>query len=79
MNITYLGHAGFCVETQASVIIMDPWLSAHGAFDASWFQYPKNHHMASFVQNILATSTKDKYLYISHEHRDHFDLDFLLF
>ena len=77
MKITYLGHAGFCVETPASFIIMDPWLSPQGAFDASWFQYPKNHHMADFVQHILSTSTKDKYIYISHEHKDHFDIPFL--
>lgn len=77
MQITYLGHAGFCIETKASLIIMDPWLSEYGAFDSSWFQYPKNHHMAGFVQSCLLNSNKDKYIYISHEHRDHFDIAFL--
>jgi UDP-MurNAc hydroxylase len=77
MQITYLGHAGFCIETENTIIIVDPWLSKEGAFDASWFQYPKNHHMADYVQNILMTSTKDKYIYISHEHKDHFDINFL--
>ena len=77
MLITYLGHAGFCVETSQSVIIMDPWLSKQGAFDAAWYQYPKNHHMSDFVQAILSTSKKDKYIYISHEHKDHFDINFL--
>ncbi len=77
MKITYLGHAGFCVETKSSIIIMDPWLSMQGAFDASWFQYPKNHHMSGYVRSILSNSKKDKYIYISHEHQDHFDLEFL--
>ncbi|KTD14633.1 CMP-N-acetylneuraminate monooxygenase [Legionella gratiana] len=77
MQITYLGHAGFCLETNSTVIIMDPWLSPHGAFDAAWFQYPKNHHMAEHVRKILNTNKKDKYLYISHEHKDHFDIEFL--
>ena len=77
MQITYLGHAGFYVETASTIIIMDPWLSTKGAFDAAWFQYPKNHHMADSVQNLLASSTKDKYIYVSHEHKDHFDLEFL--
>ena len=77
MLITYLGHAGFYVETPESIIIMDPWLSKHGAFDAAWFQYPKNHHLANDVQKILSNSQKQKYIYLSHEHRDHFDIEFL--
>jgi UDP-MurNAc hydroxylase len=56
---------------------MDPWLSEHGAFDSAWFQYPNNHHMAAYVQSVVETSKKDKYIYISHEHKDHFDINFL--
>ena len=77
MLITYLGHAGFCVETSRSIVIMDPWLSPTGAFDASWFQYPCNHHLAALVQEKLQDPTKERYLYISHEHKDHFDIAFL--
>jgi UDP-MurNAc hydroxylase len=77
MQITYLGHAGFCVETSRSIIIMDPWLSPLGAFDSAWFQFPSNHHMAAFVQEKLNDPTKKKYIYISHEHKDHFDPPFL--
>jgi UDP-MurNAc hydroxylase len=75
--ITYLGHAGFCVETSKSIIIMDPWLSPSGAFDSGWFQYPCNHHLAPLVQEKFTNPSKDRYLYISHEHKDHFDLEFL--
>lgn len=77
MKITYLGHAGFYVETKCSVILMDPWLSPFGAFDSSWFQYPKNSDMADAVREQFESSPKDKYIYISHEHKDHFDLPFL--
>lgn len=77
MLITYLGHAGFCIETESIVIVMDPWLSEYGAFDSSWFQYPKNHHMAQYVRELMSNTPKDKYIYISHEHQDHFDLEFL--
>jgi len=77
MQITILGHAGFCVETKESIVIIDPWLSKTGAYEASWFQYPKNHHMGDYVQELLSTSPKNKYIYISHEHKDHFDIDFL--
>lgn len=77
MQIKYLGHAGFCVETSASLIIMDPWVSPHGAFDSAWFQYPRNHYLAHDIQEKLKGSKKNKYVYISHEHQDHFDISFL--
>jgi UDP-MurNAc hydroxylase len=75
--ITFLGHAGFCVETERSLIVMDPWLSPMGAFDSAWFQFPANHHLAALVQEKLSDPTKRKYVYVSHEHKDHFDRSFL--
>ncbi len=77
MRITHLGHAGFCVETASATVIMDPWLSPYGAFDSAWFQFPRNHHMADFVNEKLADGTKERFVYVSHEHQDHFDLEFL--
>jgi UDP-MurNAc hydroxylase len=77
MQITYLGHAGFIVETNDAIVIMDPWLSASGAFDASWFQMPRNHHLIPFVHEKLHDSDRAIFLYVSHEHQDHLDVDFL--
>jgi UDP-MurNAc hydroxylase len=77
MEIMYLGHAGFCVETMDAILVMDPWLSSHGAFDAAWFQFPQNHHLAPLLRQRLAASRKPRFIYISHEHHDHFDPDFL--
>jgi UDP-MurNAc hydroxylase len=77
MRITYLGHAGFIVETAASVVVMDPWLSPTGAFDSAWFQYPRNHHLAALVEDKLQDASRERYVYISHEHKDHLDLAFL--
>jgi UDP-MurNAc hydroxylase len=77
MRITFLGHAGFCVETDSTTVIMDPWLSPTGAFDGGWFQLPRNHHLAPLVQEKLAAPNRRKFVYISHEHKDHFDLPFL--
>jgi UDP-MurNAc hydroxylase len=77
MYITFLGHAGFLVETERAIILMDPWLSSTGAFDASWFQLPRNHHVAAYVDEKFENSEKEKYIYISHEHKDHFDPKFL--
>ncbi len=77
MRITFLGHAGFCVESDRAVVVMDPWLSANGAFDSAWFQFPRNHHMAEFVRAKLADDGRERFVYVSHEHKDHYDLDFL--
>ena len=77
MHITFLGHAGFVVETDEVIVIMDPWVSPTGAFDASWFQLPRNHHLASLVYEKLRDSRRSIFLYISHEHQDHLDINFL--
>lgn len=71
MNITSLGHAGLKIETANAMVLIDPWLSPEGAFLASWFQYPDNHHL---MQPSLLEPTA---IVISHEHLDHFDPWFL--
>lgn len=77
MRITFLGHAGFWVETAGAVVVCDPWLSDTGAFDSSWFQLPRNHHLAAGVRDRLAATDKEKFVYVSHEHQDHLDMAFL--
>jgi len=77
MQITFLGHAGFLVETQHALVVADPWLTPLGAFDSAWMQFPRNHELAPLVREKLENSTKERFLYISHEHKDHFDPDFL--
>ena len=77
MQVTYLGHAGFIAETDAAIVITDPWLSSTGAFDASWFQFPRNHHLVPLVYDKLKDQNRSIYLYVSHEHQDHFDIAFL--
>lgn len=77
MEITYLGHAGFLVETARSIVVTDPWLSPEGAFDSAWFQFPCNHHLADGIREKLSKSSKEIFIYVSHEHRDHYDPAFL--
>jgi UDP-MurNAc hydroxylase len=77
MQITFLGHAGFLVETQHALVVADPWLSPRGAFDSAWMQFPRNHQLAPLVREKLEGSPKERFLYISHEHKDHYDPDFL--
>jgi UDP-MurNAc hydroxylase len=54
---------------------MDPWLSRSGAFDASWLQMPRNHHLTPLVCEKLRDSERSIFLHVSHEHRDHLDVD----
>ncbi len=76
-KITYLGHAGFMIETEHELILMDPWLSDTGAYTMAWFQYPCNHHLADVVRHKVEETDKVVIVYISHEHQDHFDETFL--
>ncbi len=76
-KITYLGHAGFMIETDHELILMDPWLSDTGAYAMAWFQYPCNHHLADVVRHKVEETDKVVIVYISHEHQDHFDETFL--
>ncbi len=77
MKITHLGHAGFVVETEGAVVVADPWLSAQGAFDSGWIQLPRNHDLAPLARQKLGQPGKARFLYVSHEHGDHFDRAFL--
>jgi UDP-MurNAc hydroxylase len=71
VKVTSLGHAGLSVETARATLLIDPWFSPEGAFQASWFQYPDNSHL---LQPQLFGPTA---ILISHEHMDHVDPWFL--
>lgn len=72
MIVTALGHAGLRVETAGKTVLIDPWFSPEGAFQASWFPFPDNI-------DVLADTaiTKPDAVVISHEHLDHLDPWFL--
>lgn len=71
MGITCLGHAGLRVDGADLRLLMDPWLSDRGAFQAAWFQFPANSHLDR-------TALLDcDYVTVSHEHLDHMDLSVL--
>lgn len=69
MRITFLGHVGFFVETRFGSVLCDPWFTP--AYFGSWFPFPRNDGL-----DPAAFSSPD-YLYVSHQHRDHFDRAFL--
>jgi UDP-MurNAc hydroxylase len=69
MRITALGQAGLFIETKQGSILCDPWFNP--AYYASWFPFPSNEHLDP---KTLANPTL---LYVSHQHHDHFDPQFL--
>ena len=75
--LKFIGHAGFMYSTSNEILLMDPWMSKNGAFDSSWFQFPSNHSLGDEIRQEVESTTKEVYIYISHEHKDHFDVDYL--
>jgi UDP-MurNAc hydroxylase len=71
MRTTYCGHASFRIECDGVSVLIDPWLSATGAFLGSWCQFPDNSDVD------LEVLRRSDFVLISHDHEDHFDLEFL--
>ncbi len=65
MKITYLAHAAMLVESGGKRILMDPWLN-DPTYHGTWWHYPP---LALGVRDLPPVD----YIYISHEHPDHFD------
>ena len=65
MHVTYLGHAAILLEAAGTRILMDPWLT-DPTYHGTWWHYPP---LALGVRDLPRVD----YLYISHEHLDHFD------
>jgi UDP-MurNAc hydroxylase len=65
MKVTYIGHACILMESGGTRILMDPWLT-DPTYHGTWWHYPP---LALGVREL----PKLDYLYISHEHMDHFD------
>ena len=75
--LKYLGHAGFWIRTAEVDFIMDPWFSQKGAYHSGWFQWPPNQFYLKYLLDRLIVSDRTCYIYISHEHEDHFCLETL--
>ena len=71
MRTTYCGHASFHIALDGVSVLVDPWLSATGAFLGSWCQFPD-------VEGLdLDALRGSDFVLLSHDHQDHFDLAFL--
>jgi UDP-MurNAc hydroxylase len=69
MRVTYFGQACTLIHAGAKKILTDPWLT-EGAYQGTWF----HTHLLADAGVTPETFPKDiDYLFLSHEHRDHFD------
>src|SRR5713226_6248584 len=71
VQLTALGHAGLRLDSPSLRLVMDPWFSRKGAFQASWFQFPSSDHLD--VQAVLDCD----WIALSHQHLDHMDFSAL--
>jgi len=65
MLVTYLGHAAIMLEAGGTRILMDPWLT-DPTYYGTWWHFPP-------LELGVRDLPRLDYLYISHEHPDHFD------
>lgn len=75
MKVTFINHASFIIENkQGEKLITDPW--HHGrVFNNSWEML---NNESSLQEDSQAALRSVKYIWISHEHPDHFHIPTLL-
>ncbi len=76
-ELIFIGHAGYILKKNKIALLMDPWVYGK-AFMGSWHANPylEPEIKLKKVINILS-NCQDFYIWISHEHSDHFDQWFI--
>lgn len=69
MKVTYIKSAMVVIEHKGKKVLCDPWLT-EGIYYGSWYSFPLPKHTAKDFQDI-------DYIYISHVHPDHCDVETL--
>ena len=71
-NLSIVNHSSFLVENDEISILTDPWFKGQ-AFDYGWSLIYENNE-----EDIKYLISRLTHIYISHEHPDHFSLDFFI-
>ena len=60
LTATYLGHAGWILESEDFKCAFDPWQSKSGAFMDSWYPFPDNNNInfEKALQNLEESKTE---------------------
>ncbi|MGZ8764148.1 MAG: Rieske 2Fe-2S domain-containing protein [Acidimicrobiia bacterium] len=70
-ELTFNGHASMSLTRGRTSVVTDPWFSESGAFLGAWSQFPDN-------SNVSLGPVRDAtFIALTHDHEDHFDLEFL--
>ena len=75
-NLKFINHASFIIETNTSILLVDPWVEGY-AFDEGWALLDpstSNDQLLDFLSN----RNKSINIWYSHEHSDHFSVPFLM-
>ena len=70
-RVLSLGHAGSYIEQDGVALLCDPWFTDGGAMLHRLHQFPPNDIFD------FAEFERVRFIYLSHEHEDHFDPQFL--
>ena len=73
--LKFLNHASYVIENEDSILIHDPWFEGN-AFNNGWSLLSKEITNQQVV-DYLSLSNKLIYIWISHEHSDHFSISFI--
>lgn len=74
-KLTFINHAGYVIESEKSVLIVDPWVEGP-AFDNGWALLDNSISNFDLVKFII-DKKKRIFIWISHEHPDHLSMSFL--
>jgi UDP-MurNAc hydroxylase len=74
-KLTFINHASYVIETDNSLLMVDPWVEG-GAFNNGWSLLDKSITNKMLVEYLTKTK-KAKFIWLSHEHSDHFSVPFL--
>lgn len=75
-KFTFINHASYIVETDQSLLLVDPWVEGF-AFDKGWSLLDESIKNIDLV-NYISEIKKNRFIWLSHEHSDHFSVPFLL-
>jgi len=74
-QFTFVNHASFMVQTDAALLLVDPWLEG-SAFNQGWSLLDRSTSNAALIAQLNAAALP-VFIWISHEHPDHFSISFI--
>lgn len=75
VSLKFLNHASYIIENENFVLLHDPWFEGN-AFNNGWSLLSREINNQDII-NYLSKLNKEIYVWISHEHSDHFSISFI--